>query len=599
VKGSRPIRIANFSGTLGDWLGAFAAAVHGEPVDVLIGDYLAEMTMAAVASARSGASGNPALSDFYVAVFLKQLFPELETIAARGLKIVVNAGAFNPAGMADAIREEISRRDLPLRVAHVAGDDVLPRLAALAGDGQLRHLDTGLPPGPLLEQFAAANAYLGGWGIAAALEAGTDIVICGRVSDASLVAGPAAWWHGWRPDDWDRIAGAVAAGHIIECGPQAMGGNFSGFAALDPALRLGFPIAEIAEDGSSIITKREDEGGSVTVDTVTAQLLYEIQGPDYLNPDVVLHVDTIRLTQAGPSRVAVSGVRGSAAPATSKVGCFYASGWKALMWGFATGTEIDAKLGWFDRQMRAIADTLPLDDYRFEPLGRPADNPTSQAEATVAIRIAAAAAEPGPLRELTAGFTSLGLGGIPGFHVDLAGSPVRRIDYWPGLMPQADIRQEIVLDDGRALTVAAPPCEPFQPSPRRSEALLSPVPGGATRRVPLADLVHARTGDKGGDASLGLWPRDPRAWEWLRATLDEAYIGRLLGLRQDVRVKRHELANVHGLLFILHGYFGASGSGNIGLDQIGKALGEFLRAKLVDVPVDLLDEPHPAMETAA
>lgn len=587
-----PVRIANFSGALGDYIGAFAAAVRGEPVDVLIGDYLAEITMARVTAGFCTGAAPASPAAYYVDVFLRQLRPELEAIAERGLKIVTNAGAFNPAGLAAAIRAEIAARGLALTVAHVEGDDMMPRFAERAGQGAFAHLDSGRPIGDLAGRIVAANAYMGGWGIAAALGAGADIVICGRVSDASLVLGPAAWWHGWQPDAWDVLAGGVAAGHIIECGPQAMGGNFSGFTALAPATRLGFPIAEIAADGSTVITKRAAEGGAVTVDTVKAQLMYEIQGPDYLNPDVVLHIDSIEVTQEGPDRVRLSGVRGSPAPETTKVGCFYPNGWRTTIWGFATGIDVQRKIDWLDLQLRSIVDTLALDDYRFEPLGQPVPDPASEAEATVAIRIAAAAQKKSDLGKLLGGYASFGLGGMPGYHGDPVGPPEPRIEYWPGLVRQGEIRQQVVLDDGRTIAVAPPPTAPFRPRTIAAAATedAAPALSGTTRAASLGDVVFARSGDKGGNANLGVWCRDPAAWDWLRGWLDAETLGKLLGLRQDVIVERYELANVRGLMFVLKGYFGESGSGNIGLDQIGKAIGEFLRARQADIPVELLPD---------
>ena len=195
-----------------------------------------------------------------------------------------------------------------MRVAHIEGDDLLDRIDGLRP--HLAHLDTGAP---LTADPVSANAYLGGWGIAAALDAGADVVVCPRVTDAALVVGPAAWWWGWSPTDWDRLAGAVVAGHVIECGPQATGGNYAFFGELaDRSTPLGFPIAEVDDDGSSVITKHPGTGGQVTVDTVTAQLLYEIGAPAYANPDVVARFDTIRLDEVGPDRVRISGTRGRA-----------------------------------------------------------------------------------------------------------------------------------------------------------------------------------------------------------------------------------------------------------------------------------------------
>lgn len=583
----RAVRIANFSGALGDYFGAFADAVHGEPVDVLIGDYLAEMTMARIASGFAGTTGSAGLRQFFVSIFLRQILPELEALASKKLKVVVNAGAYNPKGLAEKLRQEIGDRGLGLKVAYIEGDDIFDDVEALVADGELAHLDTGEAANEIHGRFLGANAYLGAWGIAAALEAGADIVICGRVTDASLVVGPAAWWHGWDQTEWDHLAGAVVAGHIIECGPQAQGGNFAGFGDIGAAGRLGFPIAEIAADGSSVITKRKAEGGAVTVDTVTAQLLYEIQGPRYLNPDVVTHVDTVVLEQLAPDRVAVSGTRGSPPPPTTKVGCFYQNGFATTLFGYATGLDVDAKIDWLREQMQLIADGLPLDEFRYEALGRPAPDPATQAEATVAIRMAASAQNRGDLAKFIQGFSSFGLGGIPGFHGDGTGAPAARVDYWPAVLSQDRLHQRMVLEGAAPVTIPGVPLtEPVSPSPRTSRA--RPPATGELLPMELGDLIFARSGDKGANANLGTWARTEAAWPWLETNLTEAWLAELLNLPASVTVERYELPNVRGLIFVLRDYFGISGSGNIGLDQVGKALGEFLRARIVLAPAALV-----------
>jgi hypothetical protein len=586
----RPLRVAAISGAIGDHAGALAAAVRGEPVDVLIGDYLAEFTMARVIAGLASLPQPQPPTVYSYREFLRQLAPELETIAERGIKVVVNAGAFDPPGLAAAVRATIVERGLELKVAHTLGDDLFPKLDALVADGRLTHLDTGQPPGPLTGRIVAANAYMGGWGIAAALAEGADIVICGRVSDASLVVGPAAWWHGWARDDWDKLAGAVAAGHLVECGAQANGGNFAGFTALRRDLRLGYPIAEVEADGQVVITKRADEGGTVSVDTVTAQLLYEIQGPRYLNPDVVLRVDTAALSQDGPDRVRLSGVKGEPPPPTTKLGCFYTNGWRCSLWAFAVGLEVEEKLDWLDLQMRSVAEALKLEEYRFEPCGQAVIDPQTEAEASAPVRISAWAQDRADIAKFLEGYASFALGGIPGFHGDGTKGPEMRVDFWPGLVAQAEVRQQVVLDDGRVLDIELPPTAPLGPAPRApaSAEADGPALSGETRRAALGELIYARSGDKGADANLGVWCREPGAYGWVKGQLTAERVRKLLALRQDVGVEVHELPNVRGLLFVLKGYFGASGSGNIALDPIGKGIGEFLRARLVDAPVELL-----------
>ena len=583
----RPIRIANFSGMIGDYLEALHNAVHGEAVDVVVGDYLAELTMGRFVEGFIDAGKPEAVQNFYASIFLKQLAPELKEIQKRGLKVVTNAGAFAPETMAEVIRGMITENNLQLKVAHVRGDNVLPRVNDFAQQKQLQNMDSGEAIGDNAKRFVAANAYLGGWGISAALEAGADIVICGRVTDASLAVGPAAWWHGWQADEWDKLAGACAAGHIIECGPQAMGGNFSGFADLDQNQRLGFPIAEIDAQGDTIITKRADEAGHVTIDTVKAQLNYEIQGPEYLNPDVVLHIDSIELSEEGPDRIKLSAAKGSPAPHTTKVNCFYHHGFRTMMLAYVTGIDANEKIEWLRQQMQEIVDQSALDDYKFETIGQISDDPKSQADATMTIRIAIAAQHIKSLKEFVRNFGGLWLGSLPGFHSENGAGFTARAEFWPGLLPQSELLHEAVLDDGTIVAAAVSPTEPFVSKAVSIEGGDS-IDYGPTKSVLLGDIVHARSGDKGANANIGVWTKNPKASEWLYSFLTRQKFIELIGLSEDIVVERYPLKNLGGVYFVLRGYFGASGTSNIGLDQIGKAVGEFLRARQVEVPVQFL-----------
>jgi Acyclic terpene utilisation family protein AtuA len=576
-----PIRIANFSGYLGDRRTALSEVLAGDPVDVVVGDYLAEVTLASVTSVLVDRPEQRRA--WYVRYFLDQLTPHLGTIAERGIRVVVNAGAFNPAGLAQAIRDT----GTPLAVAHLAGDDILDRLPQLRADGhQLSHLDTGAPLSTLDAEPLAATAYLGGWGIVAALQEGADIVICGRVTDASLVLGPAAWWHGWQRADWDALAGAVVAGHIIECGPQAVGGNFSGFTRLPRFTRPGFPIAEVAADGSSVITKHSTDEGSVTTDTVTAQLLYEIQGPHYLNPDVVAHLDGVRLEQAAPDRVRVHGVTGSPPPPTTKVAIYAQLGHELTFITYLTGLDLDAKLDLLTAQLQgSAADHVELVRY-----GSVVEDPRSQWETTVPVRIVATARDVAALRDFRIRYLGLGLSSIPGFYVEdgVPNTPTPRIEYWPGLLPQEVLRPEVVLPGGRRVAVGPVPATAvFAGQPRHAEP--GPYePGGPTTRAPLGLVAYARTGDKAGNSNLGIWAATPAAWPWLRALLSTEELRRLLPEAKDLDIVRHEFPLLHAVHFVLPGLLGTSASANLRVDALGKAVGEFVRARHVDIPSELL-----------
>ncbi|MDQ4119250.1 MAG: DUF1446 domain-containing protein [Actinomycetota bacterium] len=578
---ARPVRIGNVSGYLGDRFTAVDEAMAGDPVDVLMGDYLAEVTLAALAAAAG--RGKPG----YVAYALDQLTPHLPEIARRGIKVVTNAGGFDPPGMADQLRARIADAGLSLHVATVAGDGVHSRLGEFhAGGHGMEHLDTGAPLKDWGAEPIAANAYLGGFGIAAALRAGADVVVTGRVTDASLTAGPAAWWHGWGPDAFDALAGAVTAGHVIECGAHATGGNFSGFRTVPGMTRPGFPIGEIAADGSSVITKHARDGGAVTVDTVTAQLLYEIQGPRYLNPDVTVHLDTVRLSDAGPDRVAIAPVTGAPPPPTAKVAVFAPIGYEISTMLFCTAPDVEAKVALLRDQLRAALDGH-IEALDVTPLGVAATDPATQWEATVPIRVIATAREREPLRRFAPAVGSLYLQGFPGFHHDghapRASEPWPRIEYWPALLESSLLDHHAVLGDGTRVEAprasrTATSEETAQPTHPEPEL---PAPTGPP--VELGTYTYARTGDKGGNANVGVWAPDPGHWEWLRATLSTKRAAELLP-EAGGAIVRHEFGHLRAVHLVLVGLLGSGGSANLRVDQIGKSVGEYLRAKHVPGP---------------
>ncbi|MEE3850257.1 acyclic terpene utilization AtuA family protein [Gordonia sp. LSe1-13] len=582
-----PIRIANFSGYLGDRRTAIDEAMAGDRVDVLMGDYLAEITLAALSAAHQRNADRG-----YVDYFVDQVRPHLAAISERGIKVVTNAGGFHPAGLAAVLRDEIHSAGVDLRVAHVEGDNILTALPQLREQGHsLANLDTGEPLADWVATPFAANAYLGGWGVAAALGAGADIVICGRVTDASLTAGPAAWWHDWAPDDWDALAGAVLAGHVIECGAHAVGGNFSGF--LDIANRTvpGFPIAEISADGSCVVTKHGRDGGEVTLDTVTAQIMYEIQGPVYLNPDVTVRLDDVRVTDDGPDRVRVSGASGAPPPPTTKVAIFGPVGFTVVNTVFVTSPHIEEKIAMIrDQLLLDMPDGVVVD---LTQIGTAADDPESQWAATVALRVMATA----PTADLIAGadlgrrLGSLYLQGIPGFYHDgaagLHSAPRPRVDYWPGLLPLSALTHDAVLGDGRRIAAVVPPDTAYVAQPIHPEPHEAPLAERVTR-APLGVVAHARSGDKGGNSNVGVWTRDPRVWLWLRRYLTSDELRRLIPETKDLDIQRHEFPELQAVHFVLRGLLGTGGSSNTRVDQVGKAVGEYLRSRQVLIPDDLL-----------
>jgi hypothetical protein len=580
----RPVRIANCSGFYGDRMSALAEMVDGGPVDVITGDYLAEVTMLVLAKNRLKKPGGG-----YASTFLRQLEPVVAKVAERGIKIVVNAGGLDPAGLATATRELLATAGVDLTVACVEGDDLTPRIPALLADGhELSHLDTGEPFTGWGRDPLTANAYLGGFGVQAALAAGADIVLTGRVADASLITGAAAWWWRWTPADLDALAGAVVAGHVIECGAQATGGNFSGFRQIADLTHPGFPLAEVSRDGTSVITKHEGAGGTVTVDTVTAQLLYEIGAPGYLNPDVVAHLDTVRLEADGPDRVRISGVAGSAPPPTTKVAITGLGGWRNDSTFVLTGTDADAKAALVERAVRARLDGDPgITDLRFTRIGTPAADPAEQMAGSSLLHVAVDGEQASAGRAFSSLCVELALSSYPGIYgMGVPGSGGPYGVYWPTLVPQSLLEHTVVHPDGRREIVPPPPTAPYEPEVLTGPA--QPYEAGETVDGPLGRLVHARSGDKGGNANVGLWVADPAAWPWLRATMTTELLRTLLPETADLAIDRYELPNLRAVNFVVRGLLDGGATEARRFDKQAKALGEWVRARHVPLPVRLL-----------
>jgi hypothetical protein len=592
-RGQRPIRIANCSGFYGDRASAMADLARAGGTDVLTGDYLAEVTMLILGKARAkdGTTG-------YATTFLQHLDAALEHLVANGIRLVVNAGGLNPAGLAAATRELVARHGHALRVSHIEGDDVSGRLDALQRAGhRLRHLTSGEPLSSWRYEPLTANAYLGGFGIARALEEGADIVITGRVADASLVVGAAGWWWGWSEHDHDALAGAVAAGHVIECGPHATGGNFSGFRSVGDLAEPGFPIAEIGVDGSSVITKDPGTGGAVTADTVTAQLLYEIGDPAYLNADVTTHLDTAELTDVGDDRVRIRGIRGSAPPATTKVAITAVGGWQNSVILALTGIDLDAKAELVEHSLQRYLDAADgVHAVAIDRIGQAQPDPDSQNAGTQLLRIAVQGTKDAAGRAFSSRMVELALSSYPGLYSlgpPQAGSAFGV--YWPALIDQRLLDHTLHQHDGTRETIAAP--SPHGAGARLTQHTQPPpsVPSAPATRtadetviVPLGEIVHARSGDKGGDANLGVWVREPEAWHWLQSTVTVDELRRLLPETRDLVITRYELPNLGAVNFLIQGLLGEGATSSLRLDAQAKALGEWLRSRSTKVPQSLV-----------
>ncbi|MFF8448009.1 acyclic terpene utilization AtuA family protein [Streptomyces leeuwenhoekii] len=555
------LRIGNASGFYGDRFDALREMLTGGDLDVLTGDYLAELTMLILARDRLK---DPAAG--YARTFPRQLEDTLGLAHERGVRIVTNAGGLNPAGLAGAVRDLAGRLGIPVRVAHVEGDDL-----------------TAAHPGSL-----AAHAYLGGFGIAAALRAGADIVVTGRVTDAALVSGPAAAHFGWGPADHDRLAGAVVAGHVLECGTQATGGNYAFFQDGD-VRRPGFPLAEIHPDGSSVITKHPGTGGFVDIGTITAQLLYETGGARYAGPDVTARLDTVRLGREAPDRVRIEGVRGEAPPPALKVGVNRLGGFRNEVAFVLTGLDIEAKAALVREQMGDVLAKAPPAEVRWELVRT--DRPDAATEETASALLRLVVRDPDQAvvgRPLTAAAVELALAGYPGFHV-LAppgkGSPYGVFE--DAYVPQGDVAHAAVLHDGRRVAVAPP--EDTRPlRPLGEPPLPAPLPPGPVRRAPLGLVAGARSGDKGGNANVGVWARTEDAWRWLAHELTAERFRELLPEARPLPVTRHTLPNLRALNFVVEGILGAGAAAQARFDPQAKALGEWLRSRHLDIPEALL-----------
>jgi hypothetical protein len=566
---SGAVRIANCSGFYGDRLSAMREMLTGGEVDYVTGDYLAELTMLILGRDRMK---NPERG--YAKTFLTQLEECLGLAHERGVRIVTNAGGLNPAGLAAAVRALAERLGIPARVAHVEGDDLQPRAAALG-------LGTPL----------TANAYLGGWGIADCLGAGADVVVTGRVTDASVIVGSAAAHFGWARTDYNKLAGAVVAGHVIECGTQATGGNYSFFTEIPGVTGLfhpGFPLAEVHADGSSVITKHPGTGGLVSVDTVTAQLLYEITGARYANPDVTARMDSIALSSDGPDRVRIGGVVGEPPPPTLKVSLNSIGGFRNSMTFVLTGLDIDAKAELVRRQLEA---TLSVKPAELEWTLARTDHPDADTEQGASALLSCVVRDPDPAnvgRKFSAAAVELALASYPGFTSTAPPGDGQVYGvYTPGYVDATLVPHVAVHADGTRVDI---PCatETLALEPAADPTLPEPLPPQPSRRAPLGLIAGARSGDKGGSANVGVWVRTDDQWRWLAHTLTVDLLKKLLPEAADLPVTRHLLPNIRAVNFVIEDILGQGVAYQARFDPQAKGLGEWLRSRHVEIPEKFL-----------
>lgn len=579
------IIIANCSGFFGDRLSGAREMVEGGPIDVLTGDYLAELTMAILMRKKfkDPKSG-------YVPTFLKQMEEVMGTCLDKGIKVVSNAGGLNPRGLAEALEELAQRLGLSPKIAFIEGDDLMHRLAELQEKGEaLTHLDKGLPLAKANGSPISANAYLGCWGVVEALNQGADIVVGGRLADAAVVMGPAAWRFGWKRNDWDKLAGAAAAGHIIECGAQATGGNYSFIDEVPSFKNVGFPIAEIYDDGSTTITKHPGTGGLVSVGTVTAQLLYEIREPHYLTPDVISCFETIELSQEGPDRVRMQGVKGLPPTDTAKVCINLLSSHRNSMTLVLTGLDIEEKAKIFEEALfdgLGGKENFEMVDIQLTRSDR--ENPGSNEDAWAYLKVTVMDPDQGKSGRLfSAKAVELALANIPGFTATAppsGGSPT--IVHWPALVSNKFLEQTVSMN-GKTYSVDVSAAS----DPVSLDAVQHDVPAfpdGPTVQVPLGKAFAARSGDKGGNANLGVWHKTAEGYAFLKDFLTVEKLKEILPDMAGFDIERHELPNLNAVNFYIKGVLGDGVAASTRNDPQAKTLGEYLRARFVDIPRSII-----------
>lgn len=602
VKAKGQVRVGNAGGYWGDDPHALERQLAGGPLDYVTQDFLAEITMSILQKQRFR---NPQLG--YATDLLEQLRPSLGLLQSRGARLITNAGGINPRGCAEQVEELARREGVPLQIAVVEGDDLMDQLDTLLEEGiDLRNMETGEDFSLIRSRVTSANAYLGVAPVLKALQAGAQIIITGRVTDTALTAACPVFEFDWPLEDWNRLASAVVAGHILECGAQASGGNLTDWPEVPSLLHIGYPIAEFYSDGSFTVTRHPDLGGVVNRKTVVSQLIYEMGDPRrYITPDVIADFSTIHLEETGPDRVRVSGVQGSPRTDQLKVSISYNDGFKAHGLLLVSRPKVVDKC-------RKIAETFwkSLEGLHFaetstelvgynachQHLAPDSDPPE------ILLRLGVRDTDRGKIEEFARCFTALILSSVSG--VAIVGARPRVQDvvaYWPALIPAARVSPRVYCLQSRRLfaipwkdwsepRLASDPVEPLPPPPSSSS---SPK----KVQVRLVELCYGRSGDKGDTCNIGIVARSPQVFDWLRRYLTEAVVKEYFGELCQGPVERFEVPNLQALNFLLHNALGGGGTLSLRIDPQGKTLAEALLLMPVEVPEDVLRSvPGPSEE---
>ena len=581
------IKIANCSGFYGDRLSAAKEMVDGGPIDVLTGDYLAELTMAILYGQKIQRGEKAG----YVGTFLKQLKQIASSCSEKNIKVVSNAGGLNPKSMAEEVKNILDSEGLNLKVAYIDGDDFMDKFDELKKNGEeLKNLDTGVSLFKQSLPAVSANYYLGCWGIKQALDEGADIVICPRVTDAALVMGPAAWKFNWSRDDYDKLAGSLAAGHIIECGAQATGGNYSFFKEVPSFQNVGFPIAEIEESGNFKIYKHKGTGGLVSTGTVTAQLLYEISSPKYLSPDVIAHFDSLKIKDLGDDKVFISNVKGSPPTNKHKACINLAGGYKNSMELIVTGLDIEEKAKIFtDELFRSLGGKDEFDDVSIQLIRTDKEEPLTNEEAMAILKIDVKSSSPEKVgRIFSAKVIELALANYPGWT---AQSEIKQaspfISYWPALVDSKNVEEKLHINNkSKVIEIVKHQEQPINLEKINIDEYVSKD----IEKINFGRIFGTRSGDKGGCANLGVWAKDTSSYSYLYHFLTVEQLKKLLPDLERFEIERYELPNIFALNFYVKGILENGVSSNNRKDGQAKSLGEYLGTKLIDCPKEFIEK---------
>lgn len=582
------LRIGGASGFWGETPLATGQLLAVPGLDVLVYDYLAEITMSLLARARMKDADQGYATDFVT----EAMAPNLARIAETGVKVLSNAGGVNPAACAEALRARIRAAGLALRVAVVEGDDLMPRAAEFA---QAREMFSHAPM-PEADRIASVNAYIGAAPIAAALRAGADIVITGRCADSALTLAACMAHFGWDAHDWDRLAAGSLAGHLIECGPQATGGNFTDWRQAGDITQIGYPVVEVAADGTFALTRPEGTAGLVTPASVGEQMLYEIGDPRaYLLPDVTCDFSGVEIVQDGPDRVRVTGARGRPPNGRLKVSLTYRDGWRGGHVLFFNGADAGAKARAYAKaaldRARARLTVLGAPDYAETCVETFGGCPGAGEYQEIAVKLAVRHDDARAVGLFLKEVIGAALATPPGLHFFTGAgrpkpSPV--IALFSVLIDAKDVPLTVTLEGApvpfdppaRAAPAADPPPAPEPPAP-------DPGSREMTSR-PLEALACARSGDKGDAANIGVIARHPAYLPWIWAALTPQAVAGVFATENSGKIDRFYLPGTGAMNILMHSALGGGGIASLRTDAQGKGFAQKLLSHPVPIPADLV-----------